>query len=507
MSGGIIIAIELNPLLKRLLLATNLGLSRAHPLAGWSILTILYRDSTVGGEPITLGYLARKYNSTYLDTDEQPMKDDVLKRILDSIGTQAKLIEMSPQKVRVQMKSGNYHTQQSYVYQITSSGIEYLSAMQRVVDADNTVAANITRISEYCQLVDRLSKPDLKADNTQLYNDFQNMVSAYNDVMKGMHKLDSDLSELANDLAFNHGGPAASHLQAMLKDKAIPAFSKMLGQGPQIQALANSRTFSARVAHSQQGSDDLDTARAMGDESKLLVRFNKANEYVQRQLQRLSASFDPSTSAIDNSLDTVYLLFQTISSAIRLLGQEYDHIQKQSVDIKELTSEIDQLLTSYQTIKIPAAIPQHLAQDRPLADPADLLRAGEITPVGYEATSKPQVKLTAADNPIIVGTTDTGETQTQQALTEFRQLVMRDDNHGVIDRDLELTSLQARDEIVRLYAVAAYDHDTSFALFGRPLYRVAILTGGAINLHCTGEDYQVTLPNCFEFWFDEEQAK
>nr|WP_261810394.1 hypothetical protein [Levilactobacillus humaensis] len=470
-------------------------------------MTILYRDSTVGGEPITLGYLARKYNSTYLNTDEQPLKDDVLKRILDNISTKAKLIEVSPQKVRVRMKSGNYHTQQSYVYQITSSGIEYLSAMQRVVDADNTVAANITRISEYCQLVNRLSKPILKADSTQLYNDFQNMVSAYNDVMKGMHKLDSDLSELANNLAFNHGGVAAIHLQTMLKEKAIPAFSKMLDQGPQLQALANSETFSTRVAHSQQGNDDLDTARAVGDESKLLVRFNRAEAYVQRQLHRLSASFDPSTSAIDNSLDTVYLLFQTILSAIRLLGQEYDHIQQQSVDIKELTAEIDQLLTSYQTIKIPEEIPQHLAQDRPLAEPADLLQAGEIAPVGYVATSKPQVKLTAADNPTVVGTTDTGETQAQQALAEFKRLVMRDDNHGIVNHDLELTSLQARDEVVRLYAATAYDYDTNFALFGRPLYRVATLAGGAINLHCTGEDYQVTLPNCFEFWFDEERVK
>ncbi|WP_341779162.1 hypothetical protein [Levilactobacillus sp. HBUAS70063] len=156
--------------------------------------------------PITLGYLAKRYNGDYLDTDEKPLKDDVLKRILEVLGDQAKLIEVSPRKVRVQMKSGGYHTQQSYVYKITSSGIEYLSAMQKVVDADNTVTANITRINEYCRLVAKLSVPELTATDTRLYNDFQNMVSAYNDVMKGMHKLDDDLSELANDLGLTTVG-------------------------------------------------------------------------------------------------------------------------------------------------------------------------------------------------------------------------------------------------------------------------------------------------------------
>lgn len=492
----------MEPLLKDLLLASNLGLSRDHRLAGWHILTILYHDSATGGVPITLGYLAQKYNNDYLDTGEKPLKDDVLKRILEVLGEQAKLIEVSPRKVRVQMKSGSYHTQQSYVYKITSSGIEYLSVMQKVVDADNTVTANITRINEYCQLVKKLSVPELSADSTQLYNDFQNMVSAYNDVMKGMHKLDDDLSELANDLAFNHGGAAAAHLQAMLKDKAIPAFTQLLGQGPQIQALANSMIFSDRVAHSQQGNDDLDTAHAVGDQAKMLLRFNKSRAYVQRQLQRLAASFDPSASTIDNSLDTVYLLFQTILNAIRLLSQEYDHVQSQSVDIKVLTGQIDQLLTRYRTLQVPAPIPQHLPQDRVSEDATDLLAAGTMGPVVYTAVSRPQVKLTAADNPTVAAAT-VDSADSQAGLIEFKKLVMRDDNHGIVDRNLEFTTIQARDEVVRLYGATGYDYYTSFALFGRPLARVTAITSGVITLHCAGEAYQVSLPSGFEFWFEK----
>ena len=38
------------------------------------------------------------------------------------------------------------------------------------------------------------------------------MLSAYSDVMKGMHKLSEDLEELANDLVFDRGGKVAEHL-------------------------------------------------------------------------------------------------------------------------------------------------------------------------------------------------------------------------------------------------------------------------------------------------------
>jgi len=262
-------------------------------------LTILYHDGAASGAVTNLNYLVQKYNNSYLDAEERPLTEDVLKRILDILGNQASLVEVSPRKVRSRMVNGGYHIHQSYVYKITSSGIEYITMMQKVIDADNTVTANITRIREYCELVAKLADPTLSAANTQLYNDFQNMLSAYADVMKGMHKLDEDLSELANDLAFNHGGAAASQLQQMLQDKAIPAFKQLLNQGPRIQALADSNNFSQRVARSQQGSDDLDAAHAAGDQAKMLLRFQRVQDYAQRQLLRLAASFDPSATAID----------------------------------------------------------------------------------------------------------------------------------------------------------------------------------------------------------------
>ena len=51
------------------------------------------------------------------------------------------------------------------------------------------------------------------------------MLDAYDDVMKGIHKLEDDLDEIANDIAFNHGSQAAVHLQQMLRqsDPGIPA--------------------------------------------------------------------------------------------------------------------------------------------------------------------------------------------------------------------------------------------------------------------------------------------
>ncbi len=51
-------AATLSEPLRNLLLASQLGLSVHHPLAGWSVLTILYRDAGSSSEPITLSYLA-----------------------------------------------------------------------------------------------------------------------------------------------------------------------------------------------------------------------------------------------------------------------------------------------------------------------------------------------------------------------------------------------------------------------------------------------------------------
>ena len=45
-------AATLSEPLRNLLLASQLGLSVHHPLAGWSVLTILYRDAGSSSEPI-----------------------------------------------------------------------------------------------------------------------------------------------------------------------------------------------------------------------------------------------------------------------------------------------------------------------------------------------------------------------------------------------------------------------------------------------------------------------
>ncbi|AUI77252.1 hypothetical protein BB562_00370 [Lactiplantibacillus pentosus] len=50
-------------------------------------------------------------------------------------------MDVAPRKVRMPMRNGGFHMQQSYVYRITSSGIEYLSMMQKVVEAESTVTA------------------------------------------------------------------------------------------------------------------------------------------------------------------------------------------------------------------------------------------------------------------------------------------------------------------------------------------------------------------------------
>jgi len=497
------IAVKIGSALKQLLLASNLGLNKNHPLAGWQILTILYHDGA-GSTPMTLETLATKYNVDYLDveTQEAPISNPVLKGVLDVLEAQAHLIEVSSRKVRMPMKNGVYHNQQSYVYKITSSGIEYLTMMQRVVDAENTVTANINRIDEYCQLVDALSAPNLTTDSTQLYNDFAKMLTAYTDVMKGMHKVDDDLSELAHDLAFNHGSAAAEHLQTMLTGKAIPAFKQLLGQAGLVQALADSEEFSAQVARSQQGRDDLDAAHAAGDAGKMVLRSQRTQAYVQRQLHQLALSFNASSSAIDSSLDSVFMLFQTILEVVRLLSQEYDHVQSQTVDVKVLKASLDDLLTNYESLRIPAAIPRHLAQDRIVTDASDLLQATTMGPVTYALSTRVATVATAADNPTIAADDKTTAQTLKAGLVEFQRLVMRQANTAIIDHDLTFTTVLARDEVARLYSATGYDHYDSFAPFGRAVKEVQTLPkSAAVRLHCAGEQYSVWLPSGFKVEF------
>lgn len=491
-------AVKMNATLKELLMAINLGLSRDHPLAGWQILTILYHDGA-GNEALTEDTLVKRYNGGYLDqeSNEAPLSDAVLKKVLDVLESQARFIEVSSRKVRIQMKNGGKHIQSSRVYKITSSGIEYLSMMRRVMDAENTVTANINRIDEYCQLVQRLAEPNLSTASTALFNDFNKMITAYTDVMKGMHKLDDDLSELTDELSFNHGGQAAQHLQGMLTDKAIPAFKKLLAQGPLINELAHKPSFWEQVASSQQGQDDLDTAHAVGDQSAMYQRFNKMRNYVQRQLGVLEASFNPSTEAIDTSMDTVYLLFQTILDAVQLLSREYDHIQSQTVDLKALTANLDQLLVRYKDLVIPGKIPRHLAQDRQVTNPHDLLVAGSMDPVTYTFNQQTTTVATVEDNPVIVSDEVDDDTDITSGLKEFKDLVYRD-GRVVVDHDLAFQTLVARDEVVQLYRATGYEQYTAIPFLGLTIKNIQILTTQRpIKLHYVKEDYSVWLPSGF----------
>lgn len=496
-------AVKLSKPLKRLLKASILGGNKNHPLAGWHILTILYHDGSGSSEPITRSFLLDRYNHNYRERDETPLTDGVIKDIMQVLSEAARLVDVAPRKVRVQMQNGGFHMLQSYVYKITSSGIEYLSMMQRVVDAESTVTANITRINEFCGLVHTLNGPNLDAQSTKLYNDFQNMVTAYADVMKGMHKLDEDLDELSNNLAFNHGGQAADHLKAMLNQKAIPAFKQLLAQGPLVRELAQSEAFSGRVAHSQQGNDDLNAAHAIGDKKEMVLRFNRTKQYIQRQLAQLTLSFDSSSSAIDSSLDSLYLLFHTIMTANKRLSQEYDALQNQTVDIQVLTAKIDRLLPHYQSLVVNEPIPRHLAQDRELDDAADFLEAQTMGPVRYAVGTRKRVVLTEDDNPVMAADAELPLEDVAAGLAEFKRLVMSSTTHGVVDRPLEFTHQLARDEVVRLYSATGYDHYESFAPFGRPVIKAQLRKDvGMLGLHLKQEDYTVWLPHGFEFWFE-----
>lgn len=491
--------------LKNLLLAANLGLNKNHRLAGWNILMILYHDSSTSSEPSTLDFLARQYNNEYLDVEnqEEPISDNVLRTVLNVLIDQAGLIEVNTRKVRRHTESGKSLIKQTALFKITSSGIEYLRMMQKVVDAETTITANTQRIDEYCLLVKNLTNPEIDATTTKLYNDFTKMLAAYEDVMKGMHKLDEDLNELANDLAFNHGSQAASHLQKMLQKKAVPAYRKLLQQAGYIKGLFNLDDFANRVARSQQGQDNLDTAAAIGNQSEMLQQFNRTKAYVQKHLRQMTLSFASNSQAIDNSLDSIYLLFQTILSAIQLLSEEFDHIHNQTIDVKTLTEKINDLLPQYSTLKIAQQLPSHAPFDRDeIEDINDLLEADALGPVKYIAKPKSQRVFTTDDNPTIAED-ESIEKKDQVALAEFSRLVMQTPELAVIDHDLELESMMARDEIVKLYAATAYDHYEGFAAFGRSIrYAERLPEDTPICLHFKDDIYTVFLPNGFKVRFN-----
>ncbi|MDG3061947.1 MULTISPECIES: hypothetical protein [Lacticaseibacillus] len=496
-------AAALSAPLRQLLLATQLGLSVHHPLAGWFVLTILYRDAGSSSEPITLSYLARKYNNDYLDTSggETPIADDVLKKVLDVLVTQAGLVEMNPRKVRARMHNGSYHIIQSYVYRITSSGSEYLKMMQKVIDAETTITANTNRIQEYVDLVKKLSAPVRSAADTQLYNDFKNMLDAFDDVMKGIHKLEDDLDELANDIAFNHGSQAASHLQQMLRHQAIPAYREVLNQASRIQGLVNDPTFVDQIAHSLQGSDDMNAAKVVGREDMLVMRLQRAKQWAQAQMTRLALSMSPTATAIDSSLDSIYLVFNTLLGIVHLLSQEFKHAKRQTIDIKALSKKLDGLLAHYQQLHIPAQVPRHLPADREVEDPSDLLDASTMGPVSYLANPTRKQPASETDNPDVTDDAPTEQAQVA-GLREFRQTLMVDDRHGRVDHDLTLQTVTARDEIIKLFAATYHEDLNGFAPFGRPAKAVdALPNTPPLQLQVAGEDYAVVLPCGFKFTF------
>lgn len=168
MKGEIGVAVKISKPLKRLLKASVLGRNKNHPLAGWNVLMILYHDGG-SGTALTLNFLLDKYNRNYLEADERPLSDAVLKEVLRVVSEDARLVDVAPRKVRMPMRNGGFHMQQSYVYRITSSGIEYLSMMQKVVEAESTVTANIARINEFCDYVHTLNVPQADLTSTGIW--------------------------------------------------------------------------------------------------------------------------------------------------------------------------------------------------------------------------------------------------------------------------------------------------------------------------------------------------
>lgn len=99
---------KLSNRLRRLLTATILGGNPNHPLAGWSILTILRHNTQNIDSPLTPDFLLQHFNMAYLEPNEAPLTNEVFKRILDRL-VSANLIERSSHKVREQMHNGTRH--------------------------------------------------------------------------------------------------------------------------------------------------------------------------------------------------------------------------------------------------------------------------------------------------------------------------------------------------------------------------------------------------------------
>lgn len=516
----------LSPALQSLLLATNLGHSQNHPLAGWTVLSMLYRDGSTASEPMTLGYLVTRYNGEYLQPSEAPVTDDILRNVLNVLVEQAHLVTSSTRRVRERMNSGRFHTVQSAIYRISAAGIEYLRAMQRVVDAENTVVASTKRIGEYVQLLKQFRNyASQSVDTMGLYEDFNRLLDAYEAVMNGLRKLDVDLHEISSDLAFDRMGRAADHLRRMLHNEAIPAYQQMIDLAPLLEWLRNEPNFATMVAQSRQAQGNLDVAVALADQSALEIKRQQTAAFVTRRLNAMMQSFDPSTAAIQASFDSIYLLYQTLIASSELLAREYEHVRAHSIDTQALTAEIDKLLTQVQRLKVPDVLPPHLPMDRlskaemaviatlpqdqraeKMAEltatvRADMLEAGSMEPVTRSVTASERAVVTENDNPAVADDDADLAGRVATALAEFTDLVMVDANTARIDHDLDCHTSLARDAIVALYPATAYAKPEAFSAFGRQVTSAQVKTDAPIKVSLRGVGYVAVLPHGFEVTF------
>lgn len=494
---------KLSNRLRRLLTATILGGNPNHPLAGWSILTILRHNTQNIDSPLTPDFLLQHFNMAYLEPNEAPLTNEVFKRILDRL-VSANLIERSSHKVREQMHNGTRHIKQTKVYRIGATGLSFMNGMQKAADAQVLATANVNRIDEYVQLVGEIFRQVNGTETSKLFNRFEEMIDASQDVLRGMHKLDADLSDLADDISFNHGSDKAELLQQLLKQRAIPAFSKMIRTSNLVQAMVLDDKYADQIARSKQGRDSLDLSNLLSDQKKLMLDYHATKRTIQSGLSQLNNSLETTTSAIDNSVDSVYMLYHTIEQTIDLLIREYEHSHQQQLDLRKMVDQLDDLLAHYPTIHFPHALPNHLADDRGDEETDNLLDASLLMPVNYVIDNSTREVATEADNPEI-GVDTYENSDCQQGLREFKQ-VMKPDATGqaMVNDDLEFSSQLARDEVARLYTATAYSKFTSFAPFGRQVTAAwALPNTGRVRLHCRSEKFSVYLPSGFAIKFAE----
>lgn len=235
-----------------------------------------------------------------------------------------------------------------------------------------------------------------------------------------------------------------------------------------------------------------------------MLDYHATKRTIQSGLSQLNNSLETTTSAIDNSVDSVYMLYHTIEQTIDLLIREYEHSHQQQLDLRKMVDQLDDLLAHYQTIHFPHALPNHLADDRGDEETDNLLDASLLRPVNYVIDNSTREVATEADNPEI-GVDTYENSDWQQGLREFKQ-VMKPDATGqtVVMDDLEFSSQLARDEVARLYTATAYSKFTSFAPFGRQVTAAwALPNTGRVRLHCRSEKFSAYLPSGFAIKFAE----